>query len=84
MPGMNGRELSDRLKELRPATKVLFMPGYSENVIVHQGILKPGIAYIARPMAPDALAARVREILEAEETSGAHLVRQLLDNLAEP
>jgi DNA-binding NarL/FixJ family response regulator len=60
---MNGRELSDRLKELRPETKVLFMSGYSENVIVHQGILKSGIAYIAKPMTPDALAAKVRETL---------------------
>jgi len=63
MPVMNGRELSDRLKELRPETKVLFMSGYSENVIVHQGILKSGIAYIAKPMTPDALAAKVRETL---------------------
>jgi two-component system, cell cycle sensor histidine kinase and response regulator CckA len=63
MPGMNGRELSERLHESRPATKVLFMSGYSENVIVHQGVLKPGIAYIAKPMMPEALAAKVRETL---------------------
>ena len=63
MPGMNGRELSDRLKDLRPATKVLFMSGYTENVIVHQGVLKSGIAYIAKPMTPEALAAKVRETL---------------------
>jgi len=63
MPGMNGRELSERLKDLRPGTKVLFMSGYSENVIVHQGVLKPGFAFIANPMVPDALAAKVRETL---------------------
>lgn len=63
MPGMNGRELSERLTELRPTTKVLFMSGYSENVIVRQGVLKSGIAYIAKPMMPEALAAKVRETL---------------------
>ena len=64
MPGMNGRELSDRLCELRPRIKVLFMSGYTENVIVHQGVLKSGIAYIAKPMTPEALGAKIRETLE--------------------
>ena len=63
MPGMNGGELSSQLVALRPETRVLFMSGYAENVIVHKGILKPDIAYLAKPLSPDELASKVRELL---------------------
>lgn len=63
MPGMNGKELADRLVGVRPDTRILFMSGYSENVIFHEGILKPGIAHIPKPLMPEALAAKVRETI---------------------
>jgi len=64
MPGMSGRQLVDRLLSLWPGMKVLYMSGYTDNAIVHHGVLDPGIAYIQKPFAPDALASKVREILD--------------------
>jgi two-component system cell cycle sensor histidine kinase/response regulator CckA len=67
MPQMSGRELSERLAPLRPEMKVLYMSGYTDNVIVHHGILDSGIAYLQKPLAPDMLARRVREVLDAPQ-----------------
>ena len=64
MPQMNGRELADRLVQVRPELKVLFMSGYTENAIVHHGILDSGVAYIQKPIVPESLARRVREVLD--------------------
>jgi two-component system cell cycle sensor histidine kinase/response regulator CckA len=63
MPGMTGRELGERMKPLRPRMKVLYMSGYTENVIARQGVLEPGIAFISKPLTPEDLAAKVREVL---------------------
>jgi two-component system cell cycle sensor histidine kinase/response regulator CckA len=63
MPEMTGRDLADRLRPLRPDTKVLFMSGYTDNVILHQGALPAGVAYLQKPFTPEALALKVREIL---------------------
>ncbi len=65
MPGMNGRELAETVKSLRPAIRVLYASGYTANVIVHHGVLKPGVEFIAKPFAASALATRVRELLDA-------------------
>ncbi len=64
MPGMDGKELATRLAKLQPEIRVLYMSGYPESVIAHKGILDPGVDYIQKPFTPDALAARVRDMLK--------------------
>jgi two-component system, cell cycle sensor histidine kinase and response regulator CckA len=64
MPEMSGRELADRLARLRPDMKVLYMSGYTDGAIVSQGVLEEGADFIHKPFAPDALARKVREVLD--------------------
>ena len=63
LPGMNGRELAHHLYTLRPETRVLYMSGYSENAIAHDGILEEGITLLQKPFTLPALKAKVREKL---------------------
>jgi YesN/AraC family two-component response regulator len=63
MPGINGRELAEKLLVLRPDMKVLFMSGYTDNAIVQYGILEPGLSFIEKPFSPDLLAGRVHQVL---------------------
>jgi len=65
MPAMNGHELYEKLAPLRPGMRVLYMSGYAESGIVHGGAIDPGTAFISKPFTPDALAAKVRAILDA-------------------
>ena len=65
MPHMSGKELADRVRALYPQTKILFTSAYTENAIVHQGVLNPGVALLQKPFTPSALANKVREILDA-------------------
>jgi two-component system cell cycle sensor histidine kinase/response regulator CckA len=67
MPDMNGLELANHLTGLRPETKVLFMSGYTDSAIVHQGVLDDGANFIQKPFSPEALASKVREVLEAKQ-----------------
>jgi PAS domain S-box-containing protein len=64
MPGMNGRELAKRVSEIRPNTKVLYMSGYTENAIGHNGTLDAGITLLQKPFTLQALQAKVREVLD--------------------
>ncbi|MDF1552983.1 MAG: ATP-binding protein [Deferrisomatales bacterium] len=66
MPGMNGRELAERLKPGFPELRTLYISGYTANVIAHHGILQEGVDLLAKPFSKDDLAARVREALAAE------------------
>lgn len=65
MPEMSGSELVKRLASLYPQLRVLYMSGYTEDAIVHHGVLNEGINFIEKPFSPDSLALRVREVLEA-------------------
>ena len=64
MPEMNGRELFGSISRDHPAMKVLYMSGYTENVIVHHGVLDAGVQFIQKPFTVQALAARVRQTLD--------------------
>ena len=66
MPGMNGHELSQRVRSIRSDTRVLYMSGYTENVIGHNGTLDPGINLLQKPFTLQALKEKVREVLDAE------------------
>jgi len=64
MPNVSGRELAGRLETLHPDVKVLFMSGYTDAAIVHQGVLDPGIAFLPKPFTPSSLAGKVRQVLD--------------------
>ena len=65
MPKMGGTELAEKIRTLAPNIRVIFMSGYTENAIVHQGILKDGINFIHKPLTPDTLTSIVRKVFEA-------------------
>ncbi|MFN7995586.1 MAG: response regulator [Bryobacteraceae bacterium] len=63
MPSMNGPELAQRMRAVRPKAQVMFMSGYSEDVIAHHGALDAGIAYLPKPFTPAGLIQKVQEVL---------------------
>jgi signal transduction histidine kinase/ActR/RegA family two-component response regulator len=65
MPGINGRELADRARETDPDLKILYTTGYTRNAIVHNGMLDPGLSFLAKPFTLDQLAMKVRQVLDA-------------------
>ncbi|NWF91863.1 MAG: PAS domain S-box protein [Syntrophaceae bacterium] len=64
MPGVSGRQLVERLKEIHPEAKALYMSGYTENVILHHGVLEKGIDFVQKPFTIETLARKVREVLD--------------------
>jgi PAS domain S-box-containing protein len=65
MPGMNGRELAQRISEIRPQTKILYMSGYTENVIGHNGTLDAGVRLLQKPFTLRELKSKVRQVLDS-------------------
>jgi PAS domain S-box-containing protein len=66
IPGMNGRELHEKVKGLFPGAKVLFMSGYTEDVVTHRGVLDEGIPFVQKPFSVLGLATKVRAVLEGD------------------
>ena len=64
MPGAGGPELTRQLIEQRPALRVIYMSGYTEDAIVQHGVIKSGIAFLNKPFTSEALGDKIREVLE--------------------
>jgi response regulator RpfG family c-di-GMP phosphodiesterase len=64
MPETSGKEIAQSLTSLRPGTCVLFMSGYTDDAIVHHGVLDSNVEFIQKPFTPVALARKVREVLD--------------------
>ena len=64
MPNMSGKELIDRLKRNRPHLKALYMSGYTDNAIVHHGVLDSAVHFLQKPFTRKAVLSKVRQVLE--------------------
>ena len=69
MPGMNGRELADKMVKIYPEIKILYTSGYPENVIAHHGMLDEGLNFIGKPYTMSTLAKKIREVIEKDSSS---------------
>ena len=67
MPTMNGRELKERIAALKPDIRVLYMSGYTADVIAHRGVLSEGTHFIQKPFSPSDLARKVRDVLDKKQ-----------------
>lgn len=68
MPELGGQLLAERLTEVRPAIKVMFISGYTDNAVFRHGVLAEGVDFLQKPFSPGALARKVREVLDGKDT----------------
>ena len=71
MPHMSGRDLAERLRTVQPSLKILYMSGYTDDMLAHHGVLEPNVYLLPKPFAPDELAAKLREVLDTATTKSA-------------
>jgi two-component system, cell cycle sensor histidine kinase and response regulator CckA len=69
MPEMSGRELAERLQATTPSLRILFVSGYADDAVVRHGVLDSSMEYLQKPFTPATLAARVREVLDANRVN---------------
>ena len=67
MPGMNGRELAGRISAIKPGIKVLYMSGYSVDVIAQRSVLSDGVVFIQKPYTRNDLARKIHEVFGQEQ-----------------
>jgi len=68
LPGMNGKELKERIETMRPGIKTVFMSGYTANAIARRGILEKGVAFLQKPFSLASLARKVRQVLDSRKS----------------
>ncbi|MFL5530922.1 MAG: PAS domain S-box protein [Gemmatimonadales bacterium] len=64
MPGIGGRELARRLRESRPGLPVVFMSGYTDDIVLRRGLLESGVPFLEKPLSPVKLAQKMRQVLD--------------------
>jgi PAS domain S-box-containing protein len=69
MPEMGGRALAEQLGRDRPEMSVLFMSGYTDDAVMRHGVMQSGLAFIQKPLTPEAFALRVRQVLDKRRTA---------------
>jgi two-component system NtrC family sensor kinase len=74
MPLMNGRELAEKLLQSRPSLKVIFMSGYTDDVIAKHGVLEPGTAFVQKPITTRNIVDKIQECLEVNKESGQQTI----------
>jgi DNA-binding response OmpR family regulator len=74
MPGLNGQDVAERVRALRPDIRVLFMSGYNEEAVLRDGVLAAGAAFLEKPFSPSELLNRVRRILQTKSSDAEPIV----------